>query len=356
MNKLNQRIGTTVRSAIGSAIGSTIVTAIVVGVSLSVGVLQSGRAEAQVGTTACGEEREVEPGLMTEGTYRRLNEAVELMGEEKFNESVAELEKLRNSRLSDYEMATVHQYLGFLAAQRERYENAIEHFREAIRLDKMPNQTHFGMILQVAQFYNALERYDAALEQLDYWFCVSTEEARKQAEVWVLKASLHVQKDEYREALAAITEAISIAEDPPEAWFRLKLGMELELEQFRDAAETLKLLVRMDPDRKEYWIQLSGTYMELDNGAEAMAALRLAFRRGLLNRGTEFIQLAGLLQELKAPRPVWTQGMWTPPLAIGKWLLAHGSSRVNCKRPCARTIVPASFLTAARSISSARQF
>ncbi|MCA1780179.1 MAG: hypothetical protein LC637_12605, partial [Xanthomonadaceae bacterium] len=103
MNKLNQRIGTTVRSAIGSAIGSTIVTAIVVGVSLSVGVLQSGRAEAQVGTTACGEEREVEPGLMTEGTYRRLNEAVELMGEEKFNESVAELEKLRNSRLSDYE-------------------------------------------------------------------------------------------------------------------------------------------------------------------------------------------------------------------------------------------------------------
>jgi len=263
-----------------------------------------GTVSAQVGseTLACGEEREVEQGLMSEGVFNRLNNASEAIGEENFAEAIEIMEKLAESRLSDYEQATVQQYLGFLAAQRERYREAIRHFEEAIRLNTMPNNTHFDMILQVAQLYNAIEEYDQALEQLDFWFCVSTEEAQKQAEVWVLKASLHIQKEEWREALNAIDQALAVATDPKEEWYRVKLGSLLELEEHAEAAEVLKILIQMNPDRKEYWIQLSGTQMELDRMGEAMSALRLAYRRGLLDKGTEFTQLAGLLQEMESPR------------------------------------------------------
>ena len=215
---------------------------------------------------------------------------------------MADLQKLSESRLNDYEKASVQQAMGFARAQLEQYEAAVRHFEEAIRLNQMPNQAHFEMILQVAQLYNALRRYDDALRQLDFWFCVSTEDAKKQAEVWVLKASLHVQKEEYREALSAVDQAIELRLDPPETWYQLKLGMHLELKQYRPATEVLKILIRMNPDRKEYWIQLAGSYLELDENAEAMSTLRLAYRRDLLSTNTEFLQLAGLLQDMESPR------------------------------------------------------
>lgn len=271
---------------------------------LPVGLMLSPYAIAQTGaeTMACGEEREVEQGLMSESTYNRMNSAFELIGEEEFQNAYDELENLRRGQLSDFEKASVEQALGFIMAQWERYEEAIDHFSEAVRINQLPNQTHFEMILQIAQLYNAIEEYDKALEQLDFWFCVSTEDARKQADVWVLKASLHVQKEEFREGLDAIDQALEISDDPKESWYRLKLGMLMELEDYRPAVDVMKILIQMDPDRKEYWTQLSGIYMELDEQEEAMAALRLAYRRGMLDKGSEYTQLAGLLQEMEAPR------------------------------------------------------
>lgn len=261
-------------------------------------------AFAQTGseTLSCGEEREIEPGLMTEQTYNRMNEAFEMIGEEEYDAAYRELDNLRNARLSDFEKASVEQAMGFITAQREQYEAAVRHFSEAVRLNQLPNQTHFEMILQIAQLYNVLERYDEALEQLDFWFCVSTEDAKKVAEVWVLKASLHLQQDDYRAALAAMNQAIEIAENVPESWYRTKLGILLELEEYRLAVDVAKILIEVNPDRKEYWSQLSGIYMELDENRNAMATLHLAYRRGLLDRGSEFTQLAGLLQQASAPR------------------------------------------------------
>ena len=261
-------------------------------------------ASAQTGaeTVACGEAREIEPGLMSESVYNRMNEAFEMIGEEDFEAALALLRKLKESRLSDFEKASLEQALGFVMAQRENYRRAIEHFSEAVRLNQLPNQAHFEMILQIAQLYNAIDEFDKALEQLDFWFCISTEDARKVAEVWVLKASLHVQKDEYRAGLEAIDQAIEIAEEPRESWYRLKLGMLLELQDYRPAVAVAKHLIEVNPERKEYWSQLSGIYMELDENENAMATLHLAYRRGLLDKGSEYTQLAGLLQQMEAPR------------------------------------------------------
>jgi len=259
---------------------------------------------AQTGseTVSCGEERDIEPGLMTEQIYNRMNEAFELIGEEEYDAAYDELDNLRKARMSDFEKASVEQAMGFIAAQREQYGAAIRRFSEAVRLNKLPNQTHFEMILQIAQLHNALEQYDEALQQLEFWFCVSPEDAKNISEVWVLKASLHLQQDDYRQALSAIDQAIEIAEDVPETWYRSKLGILLELEEYRPAVDVAKTLIQMSPDRKEYWTQLSGIYMALNENQNAMAALQLAYRRGLLNRGSEYTQLAGLLQQMEAPR------------------------------------------------------
>ena len=232
-----------------------------------------------------------------------MNKAFELIGEENYSEALGDLRKLADSRLSDFEQASVQQAMGFVNAQLERYGDAIQHVSRAIELDVMANSQHFEMILQVAQLYNVVEDYDRALEQLDFWFCVSNEDAKKQADVWALKASLHAQKEDFAEAIPAIEQAIELREDPPESWWRMKLGMHFQLDQFRPAIDTLKVLIEdFSPDRKEYWVQMAGAYLEVNEKREAMGTLRLAYRRGLFDKGTDYTQLAGLLQEMNAPR------------------------------------------------------
>ncbi|GAB4171339.1 MAG: hypothetical protein Kow0020_05950 [Wenzhouxiangellaceae bacterium] len=259
---------------------------------------------AQVGAEnlKCGEVREVQGGLLSESTYKRLNSAFEKLGEEQYREALEDLRKLYKSRLSDYEKASVAQAIGYAEAQLENYPEAIRYFEEAIRLNQLPNSSHFQMILQVAQLYNAMKRYDDALRQLDYWFCVTDAEAKQQAEVWIFKASLHVQKEEWQKALEAVDQAIALRPDAPESWYQLKLGMHLQMRQFPQAIETLKILIGMNPGKKEYWLQLAGSYLELNQKQEAMATLRLAHRRGLLDKSAEYLQLAGLLQDLDSPR------------------------------------------------------
>ena len=259
--------------------------------------------QSQVHGHDCEAKREVPTQMLGESTYNRLSRIYEDIGDEKYEEAYAALETLAGRRLNDFEQANVAQAMGFVRASQERWDEAIRHLSRAIELDQLPNRQHFEMILQRAQLYNVQERYDEALRELDIWFCVVEDaEAKQQADVWVLKASLHVQNEEFREAVNAIDTAIEMSEDPEESWYQLKLSMHFELEEFHDSVDTLKILIDMNPTRKDYWVQLSSAYMQLEDEGNAMAALRLAYRKGLLDREQEYVQLSSLLQAQGVPR------------------------------------------------------
>ncbi len=298
-------------------------------------------AQTGGGSLSCGEEREVRPGQLGESTFNRLNEAQEMLAAEDNDGARAVLDRLAGSRISDYELAVVEQYLGHLEIQREQYRLAIEHFGDAVKLDQLPNETHFEVILQIAQLHNAIEQYDQALEQLDFWFCIADEDARKQADVWVLKASLHAQRGEWQKVLDSIDRALGTGQEPAESWYRLKLGALQQLNKYRQAIDVLKTLVRLNPDGKNYWLQLSGTYQELEEYDKAMGALRLGYRRGLLDQEVEFMRLAGLLQQMQAPRQaaeVLEQGLATDvvestasnwEIVAGAWFQARELSKAR---------------------------
>ena len=56
----------------------------IIGLALTAGFVMSGQALAQAG--ACGEERKVPTGTLDEATYKRMNKAYELVGEEQYDE------------------------------------------------------------------------------------------------------------------------------------------------------------------------------------------------------------------------------------------------------------------------------
>ncbi len=276
---------------------------------------QQALAQTSVAGFQCGVEREVRAGALTETTYNRLTRIYEAIGEEQYGQAYEDLAALlERSRRDEYEQAVILQAMAFVRAQQERYPEAIDLFQRAIDLNRLGNSQHFEMILQVAQLNYATEQYREALRQLDIWFCVTSDGQQNRDTIWVMKASIHAQIDEFREALVAIDRAIALSDEPRENWYQLKLAMHFELEEYAQGAEVLQILINMSPEKKDYWVQLASIYSQLNRDRDSLAVLALAHREGLLDRQSEYMQLASLQQEFDFPRKaaeVMQQGLET---------------------------------------------
>ena len=271
--------------------------------SILIGLAGPLAAQERVQGVECGVEREVSAGALTERTYNRLSDIYEQIGEENYAEAYPGLENLlERSQRDEYAQAVIHQAMGHVRMQQERPADAVRHFEESLRLNAMPNSQHYEMMLMVAHLYYGMDRFQDALDQLDLWFCVVPDDQTNLVQVWVMKASIHAQIEEFQQALAAVDRAISLSDDPKEQWFQLKLGMHLELNEYRPAIDVLKILVRMSPEKKNYWLQMASLHAELGEETESKSVLHLAYRHGLLERETEFKQLASLLQAQDSPR------------------------------------------------------
>jgi tetratricopeptide (TPR) repeat protein len=258
-----------------------------------------GPAHAQ--TRNCGVEREPGTGTLDELTWKQLNAIFEDVGEERYDEAYADLQKLMGRAGRDqYLQAILNQALAQVEWARGNYEPALRYFETAVKLDKLPNETHFALMYQIAQLYFMQDRFDEALDRLDLWFCTVPPEKVTSA-AYVLKASIYAQQDDFPNVLAAIDQAIAMDDDPKESWYQVKLAAHSELEQYPQAAETLEILISRWPDKKLYWTQLSQIYYKLKQDERALAVLALAYRKNLLDKQGDITYLSSLYSNADVP-------------------------------------------------------
>jgi tetratricopeptide (TPR) repeat protein len=256
---------------------------------------------AQAQSRNCGVEREPGTGTLDELTWKQLNAIFEDVGEERYDEAYADLQKLMGRAGRDqYLQAILNQALAQVEWARGNYEPALRYFETAVKLDKLPNETHFALMYQIAQLYFMQDRFDEALDRLDLWFCTVPPEKVTSA-AYVLKASIYAQQDDFPNVLAAIDQAIAMDDDPKESWYQVKLAAHSELEQYPQAAETLEILISRWPDKKLYWTQLSQIYYKLKQDERALAVLALAYRKNLLDKQGDITYLSSLYSNADVP-------------------------------------------------------
>jgi len=258
---------------------------------LSAGLLAGEPARAQVGS--CGEERDVKQGLLDEATWKRMNNAYELVGEEKYDEAMEALVYLRNRAKDDYLKAVVAQGIAQVNWAEGNYDAALKDFELAVELNALPDRTHYALMYQIAQLYYSKDRYDDALDRLDLWFCKVPEDQHK-ATAYVLQGSIHAQKEDWPKVIESIDKAIAMDEDPKENWYALKLAAHFQLDQYPEAADTLEVMISEWPNKKTYWSQLSNTYYKLERNEKALSVIALAYRKGLLDKQEDLLYLANL--------------------------------------------------------------
>jgi tetratricopeptide (TPR) repeat protein len=249
----------------------------------------------------CQVKRDVGTQALEELTWKQLNSISEDIGEENYDEAYEDLQKLmRRASRDKYLQAILKQMLAQVEWSRGNFDPALSYFEEAVALDTLPDQTHFALMYQIAQLYYMKDRFDEALEKLELWFCTVPDE-KVTALAYVLKASIHVQKEDWPQVLSAIDAAIAMDEDPKQNWYALKLAAHYEMEQYPQVAETLEILISRWPEVKRYWIQLSQIYYKLKQDERSLAVLALAYRKNLLDSSTDLTYLSSLYSNADVP-------------------------------------------------------
>ena len=263
-----------------------------------IGVSHPGQVPAQ--PDGCDLQRGKTSGALDEVTWNRLNDIYEDIGEARYDVAFEKLQSLSAKAYGSYYQAVLAQLLGQVEWARSNYGSALAGFEKALALDALPDAAHFSLMYQIAQLYYLENRYNEALDSLGMWMCrVPAEEIN--ANSYMLQASIYAQKEEWSQVVAAIEKAISISDEPKEAWYQLKLASHFELEQLAEAAQTLEILIQNWPVHKSYWMQLSQIYYKLEMQDKALSVIALAYRRQMLEKQTDILYLSSLYSNNNVP-------------------------------------------------------
>jgi len=224
--------------------------------------------------------------------FTRLERAQKALADGKPNEALAALNELQAKveSLSDHEKAMMWQTFAYAYSALERYGPAADAFEKCLALNVLPPASVLNARYNLAQLYLVQENYGKAIENFEIWF-KSAENPN--ADAYYMLAAAYAQAERPREALPYALKAVSKAPSPKEAWLQLVLSLQFQLNQHRDAAETLQKLIAHFP-KKSYWMQLAAAYTEVEDMKKALATLELAERQGFLTSENELRNLIQL--------------------------------------------------------------
>jgi tetratricopeptide (TPR) repeat protein len=234
---------------------------------------------------------------LSETTHKALSSAQELSNKGKHAEAAAKVTAILPGLDKPYELAMAYQMLGYIQSHQENYPKAIEAYRQALKPGVLPPEVTHDLTYQLAQLLIHTGANKEGLRYLEEWF--RTEKSPPLHAV-ILAATAYYQSEQYQQAIPYARKVIASQNPPEESWYLVLVACHVELKQFKEAAEILEKLVRLHPNHKEYWVQLTGVYQRANQEHQALATMELAQARGLLS-GDDLQRLAQMYLYLEMP-------------------------------------------------------
>lgn len=249
------------------------------------GLLASGAVLAQ---------QEQGGGLLSPATASKLEDIHELMEQKSYAEAMEiGKELLESTKGREYENAVVKQTIAYVYIYQDDYQTAARYLKEALDMGVFAKHEWLSASMALGQVYVALEEYRKAIALLKP-IVDGPEQENVPSTAFILVANSYAQLEQFRQALPYTKQAIAREDKPRENWYGLLLAIYFELGEYRNAAETLEIMVANWPQRKRYWTQLAQLYLELDREQQALSTLALAYKQGYLDQQSDLLTLAQL--------------------------------------------------------------
>jgi len=235
---------------------------------------------------------------VSEAAHKVLTEARALIGKHQPREAIEKLNALLPTLTEErYALAVTHQVMGYAYGDQDDYRHAVESFKKALSYKALPDEVTHDLTYNVAQLLVHLEAYQEGLGYLEEWL---RHERDPKLDAVKLAATAHFHLHRYEAAAPYLEEVLARQRLPEEAWYQMLLACHFERGQYQAATRLLETMLRTWPERRDYWLQLSGAYQRIDQNHKALAVLELAERRALLGEA-ERLQLVRLYAYVDMP-------------------------------------------------------
>jgi len=224
---------------------------------------------------------------------------------------LTELLNIRDE-LKSYDRSVMWNYWGYIYFSDEDYDQAMYAYEQLLKEPEATIPLRTSSLLTLAQLNLVKENWDKGIRLILQWM---EEVETITAQSYYLLASAYFQKEDYVRARSSMEEAIRLAEvegyRPRENWYVLLAACFNELKDKKIISEAYSLeqqlgiyeiLVNYYP-KKLYFLQLGGTYQQMDREEDYMITLKAAFDKDLLDKEGEYLALAQLL--LISKNPYW---------------------------------------------------
>ena len=233
--------------------------------------------------------------------YEKLEQAQEAQGAKNLTGALEILQGMLGGNLSEYETAMVWNLIGGISYEQDNLRGAIEAFRNVIKQQDIPEGMRAAVLYGLAQLYVASEDYRQALQILDQWFEMTPEPS---GDAYALKAQANYQLQRYQQAVSPLLTALELSRQKglliKESWLGLLRASYYELDDFKNTAKILELLLVLYP-QKAYWKQLAWIYGMLDREKDQLATTEAAWEQGFLDSEKEITNLAQLYMYHEVP-------------------------------------------------------
>lgn len=238
--------------------------------------------------------------VLGKAAFEKIEQAQNLLGEDKHQEAVAVLQGLiDSSKYKPYEKAVALQTMGFVYADKGDYARTMQLFERAIATGDLPPRIVNDLTYNLAQLNLAEGKNQKALDLLNRWF--ATVEGEPAADAYGLLAQIHMIMENYPKAEVAIRKALSKSEEPKKTWIRILASILLNDERFKEAKPVLEDAVLRWPAEKAFWQQLSAVYYEVNQEEMAFVAQQAMYVQGMLTTSKELTRMAQLFMYYDVP-------------------------------------------------------
>ncbi|WP_045217068.1 tetratricopeptide repeat protein [Desulfonatronovibrio magnus] len=241
-----------------------------------------------------------EQATIPQAAFNALNEARELVGEQKWEDADKILLQVIDRFSNDpHTLVSAWQMRGYLLSESDRHQEALNAFDNALGCDEIDKSIRSWLLYNSAQILIILEQYDEALKRISKWTDMAGELTPDEhaGVAWI-----HYQAGSYQQAVKHMKAAIQNADKPRDSWMEMLVAAMHNADDYAGLLKWLPVLLERHPDERRYWEHLAGVHMHMGNDHKAAAVLSAGYQSGVFDSSDDIVRLVQLYRQAGVPR------------------------------------------------------
>lgn len=197
-------------------------------------------------------------------------------------------EILANETATPYDRALALQIASQSAYNTDDEAATRDYLQKAVTENALENNSHYQLMLMLAQMQLQDEQYEAGLATLERYL---SETQSQRPEDYVIKGQALYQTERYQEAIPVLKHAIELSPEPQNSWLQLLMASYVEADMPNEAMVLAEQVASKSPDDKKVQQNLATVYMQADRMDKATEVLEKIRTSGQLTEDRDYRQL-----------------------------------------------------------------